>query len=496
MPPQLLLRSLIRRSAVPQARQISSQPSQSNSRRRFLSLFVAISAGGCAITGAIAFFSISPSSPSNVSPHHLGPIHSDRAFDNPDEFRTWTILERETTTADTSILTLVRREQYEPESPPCSDDDLREKPIASPDVLSRIDRGEGLGCSTRALLDKLYDSAIWAVEVKHPALQVSREYTPLPPVPAVAPEQELGSVTSSKQEGSSNPDHDTIKLQLFLRNYKSCGGEVSAYLHSLPIGASVELRGPKIEVVVPESSNTFGGILFLAGGTGIAAAIQLATAIWRRGKVEQSTWGSAPFTILWSARDAYECSAGLFAHPSARSVTSYFNPMSWFGRGRQYTIPPDATQPNALTKRIQQLQADFPSLDVQTFPGSAFANGALRLSDRDLGAHLLTPSTHPRILVLSGPENYVSHFKRVAYTLCSSASSTHSRMFGTGLFGSHQPQACAIKSLPIFYPPGSSLKTYDSRGRILPNRSRGTILLEEHGASSDRADWLVGVTSS
>lgn len=122
-------------------------------------------------------------------------------------------------------------------------------------------------------LKELWNSAVWSIEIKQPQLQIARAYTPLPPL----------------------PHHTEEEMHLLIRKEKN--GEVSGYLHALPELAAVELRGPGVEYQIPENVEE---VVFLAGGTGIAPALQVANAL--RGKARVS--------ILWANRRREDCVGG------------------------------------------------------------------------------------------------------------------------------------------------------------------------------------------
>lgn len=117
--------------------------------------------------------------------------------------------------------------------------------------------------------------AIQSVLFKQPQLQIARAYTLLPPEPGQAPDE----------------------LRFLIRREK--GGEVSSYLHRLEAGAEVELRGPGAEYALP--SERIGKVVFLAGGTGIAPALQAARAVAGEG---------ADVHILWANRRREDCEGG------------------------------------------------------------------------------------------------------------------------------------------------------------------------------------------
>lgn len=120
-----------------------------------------------------------------------------------------------------------------------------------------------------------------SVEVKHPQVQIARHYTPLP---------------------STDADGGAIRLLV----KREPAGEMSRYLFSLPPSSTVELRGPHTEydlfpapVSPPPSGGGGGKLLFLAGGTGIAPALQCAHKLLSRNE-------SASMRILWAVRHRAE----------------------------------------------------------------------------------------------------------------------------------------------------------------------------------------------
>ncbi|KAK4453171.1 Sucrase/ferredoxin-like-domain-containing protein, partial [Podospora aff. communis PSN243] len=80
----------------------------------------------------------------------------------------------------------------------------------------------------REILEDAWKHGLWSVEIKQPQIQVSRDYTPLPPA---SPEAE---------------DEDLVYSKLRFLVRKIDGGEVSTYLSGLHVGDTVELRGPHL----------------------------------------------------------------------------------------------------------------------------------------------------------------------------------------------------------------------------------------------------------
>lgn len=128
---------------------------------------------------------------------------------------------------------------------------------------------------------KEWDVGTWSVEFKQPELVIAREYTPLPPVP-------------SPKEG------EEADLRFLIR--KEVGGEMSGYLFGLPEGYILNLRGPKEEYCLKPSSGPWAReVVFLAGGTGIATALQVAHILLNRGEAAKDE-EKPRIKILWSNR--------------------------------------------------------------------------------------------------------------------------------------------------------------------------------------------------
>jgi hypothetical protein len=120
-------------------------------------------------------------------------------------------------------------------------------------------------------------------------LQVAREYTPLPEVAGVDPE-------NWKTEGKA-------ELRFLIRKME--GGEVSNYLSSLNVGDAVELRGPHYGFDVRKRLGGAERVVFLAGGTGIAPALQVVKAVLEGERLEKGP----RVDILWANRQRADCRA-------------------------------------------------------------------------------------------------------------------------------------------------------------------------------------------
>ncbi|EER29014.1 mitochondrial peripheral inner membrane protein [Coccidioides posadasii str. Silveira] len=143
---------------------------------------------------------------------------------------------------------------------------------------------------------------LWSVQFKQPHLQVGRDYTPLPPIG----EDEL-PIDEAVRDGDN--------LRFLIRREPE--GEVSGYLHSLKPGAILEFRGPQMEFELPDDIRE---VLFIAGGTGIAPALQAAHTIFGERQLKD-----VRMRILWANRRREDCLGGRNDFPAAA-------PTSWWSR--------------------------------------------------------------------------------------------------------------------------------------------------------------------
>lgn len=151
----------------------------------------------------------------------------------------------------------------------------------------------------KVLFDKLWNTGIWSVEVKQPDLQIARSYTPLPPLESTAA---TGTYTAAHTSSLAIKD-----LRFLVRRYVT--GEMSNYLSRLPVTAPVHLRGGHMEYVLPEE---IADVVFIAGGTSIAPAVQVAHALSVRGDTgdqfgrddgrREGSGLRTRMTVLWANR--------------------------------------------------------------------------------------------------------------------------------------------------------------------------------------------------
>ena len=211
-----------------------------------------------------------------------------------------------------------------------------------------------------------WKKGIWNFQFKQPQIQVVRAYTPLPP-----------------PIGKRDEPEPQDQLRFLIRNESH--GEVSGWLHRLPVGSEIEMRGANLEYEIsPEIKN----VIFLAGGTGIASALQAAHALLSRGdepSVRSNGHKNNPhISILWANRSRNECI-------ETRSGT------------------PEA---NLISKELQQLCADHPGqVTVDCFFDSEnifIDKGAVSAALSKLGENSSAAPTETQVLV-SGPEGFINY---------------------------------------------------------------------------------------
>ncbi|KAJ5675927.1 hypothetical protein N7462_008824 [Penicillium macrosclerotiorum] len=236
-------------------------------------------------------------------------------------------------------------------------------------------------------------TGVWSVMFKQPQLQIGRDYTPLPTTEATS------LTVDEENEGY---------LRFFIR--KDPFGEVSRYLHSLEIGADIEMRGPQIECSIPEETQE---ILFIAGGTGIAPALQAGYSLLNR----TTTQNRPRIHILWASRLRQDCLGGVSDTPNGPvSTGSWF--WGWFGSSKssasESQAVPAVSQNQASSLIVRELEA----LKSQ-YPGQITVDYYLDEDNRFIGKKDISQfieSTSPavesgknKLILVSGPEGFISY---------------------------------------------------------------------------------------
>jgi hypothetical protein len=229
--------------------------------------------------------------------------------------------------------------------------------------------------------------AIKSVQVKQPQLQIARNYTLLPPLDGEPSEE----------------------LSFLIR--KEPRGEVSGYLHRLPVGAEIELRGPVVDYVLPRDVDT---IVFLAGGTGIAPAMQVADSLGRDSNMH----------ILWASKRSEDCAGGTSDDPQTKGWMSRVSiwPVLRFWQTQASTVGETANSRESLVvSRLNYLkhsqngaaESDGPTLLVDYFvdeEGTFISGGHIRQLLKEADEATSRRQTSSKLLFISGPEGFVSYW--------------------------------------------------------------------------------------
>lgn len=284
------------------------------------------------------------------------PDDSETSSLNPHTFVPYTLVSKQQTSPTSSIFTLRNRE----------------------------------GSSNPQALKDIWKQSVWSVQLKQPQLQIARAYTPLPPL-----------------VGSLDDEHGEAQELRFLVR-KEEGGEVSTYIHRLPEQSTIELRGPNVECELPHDVKE---VLFLAGGTGIAPAMQVAHALNNR--------PGARMHILWANRQRGDCTGG-----QSDSLQAPLPGRSWGWRSVLGLGKPGLSQDTAkhvekqgiVVKELEALKhrsQAHKGLSVEYFVDEekSFIQPAniarhLKVSTQKDGA----PTKGPRVILVSGPDGFIEHW--------------------------------------------------------------------------------------
>ncbi|KAI0977528.1 hypothetical protein F4678DRAFT_17755 [Xylaria arbuscula] len=203
-------------------------------------------------------------------------------------------------TSTFSAFTITKREQV---SPTAFIITLRPSAWVDPQRVEsgRVEEDDGGFLSSR--IKEAWRHGLWSVEIKQPQLQIARHYTPLPPLPSLIEDE-----TSDTSEVQAD-------LRILIRRMD--GGEMSNYLSRQHVGDTVWLRGPHLGFDISrrlgyDSSNdsdtetvevgTQRGVVFLAGGTGIAPALQVAHKLLDSADQGRRGQNHPRVSILWANR--------------------------------------------------------------------------------------------------------------------------------------------------------------------------------------------------
>ncbi|KAI1111908.1 Sucrase/ferredoxin-like-domain-containing protein [Nemania sp. NC0429] len=252
------------------------------------------------------------------------------------------------------------------------------------------DGGRAAGFLSTRIRDA-WRHGLWSVEIKQPQLQIARHYTPLPafsslPILPPVEEQDTVSVQSSDTNGlQTTRNHQTNRgqkeqdeqadLRFLIR--KIDGGEMSNYLARQRVGDTIWLRGPHLGFDVVRRlghSNDNGdsndgdteisrigsqrGLVFLAGGTGIAPALQIAHKLLDG---PDSSKDQPRISILWANRRGADA-LGRGHLPSLQGKSKAW--FRWSNSSADQELRKTQTDENpssSLALQIQGLQRRHPS---------------------------------------------------------------------------------------------------------------------------------------
>jgi hypothetical protein len=244
--------------------------------------------------------------------------------------------------------------------------------------------------------DLAWLTGVWSVTFKQPQLQIGRNYTPLP----------------ATRIRCTDPKNDTLNgedetLRFFIR--KDPHGEVSGYLYSLNLGSNVEIRGPQVECeIAPE----VGEILFIAGGTGIAPALQAAYTLLSR----TSETHRPSIRILWANRRRDDCVGG--SNHSSEPNNGVKPP--WWKLGfaqspltaRSKTLDPLLDPPTVgpIVKELEALKSQFADqITVDYFvdeENTFITRDTIRKSADALSSNA---NSQFKMILISGPPGFVNY---------------------------------------------------------------------------------------
>ncbi|KAF7591988.1 hypothetical protein BBP40_000835 [Aspergillus hancockii] len=235
------------------------------------------------------------------------------------------------------------------------------------------------------IYEEAWKTGVWSVMFKQPQLQIGRDYTPLPP-------------TSVEENDES--------LRFYIR--KDPFGEMSRYLHGLEIGTPIEMRGPQIECeILPDVRE----VLFIAGGTGIAPALQAGHTLLGRTAEKHKP----KIHILWANRKRADCAGGI----NDSAITS--NPqVSWFSgllKSSSSKPPPGDLHPNPcsfsspIVKELEALKTQYPgqvTVDYFVDEENTFI-GKEAILDFAGSTCPSQGSQNQKLILVSGPEGFIGY---------------------------------------------------------------------------------------
>ena len=247
---------------------------------------------------------------------------------------------------------------------------------------------------------RAWEKGLWSLEVKQPQLQIARAYTPLPPI-------------------DTDENEPNGALRFLIREEPR--GEVSRYLHKLPLGAKVDLRGPHTEYEFPDFPQHIDEVLFIAGGTGIAPALQVAHSLYNCNR-HRSKYPLPKIRILWANRkreDAFGGRKDSLEVPKevSRSEEECAIDVATGARSPSTRHVAAATPQTSLDQQLETFRALFKenlSVDYFIDEENSF------ITENVLKAYVNIPEPKPpfyptegsgtKLILISGPDGFVKHY--------------------------------------------------------------------------------------
>ncbi|KAL8768850.1 MAG: hypothetical protein Q9209_005031 [Squamulea sp. 1 TL-2023] len=247
---------------------------------------------------------------------------------------------------------------------------------------------------------------IWSVQIKHPLLTIARLYTP---IPTILKDPYAHALGETADYASLNPQDN--QLRFLIRNHPE--GELSRFLSRLQPGARIELRGPYQEFEFPKNLEQ---VVFLAGGTGISPALQMAHALLEDG----SDVPKPTMTIFWANRLAEDCKGALLEpdHRPGNLLQQTWHSIFGSADREPATLPVPNPEDSPIVRELSTLKTRYPA----NFHVSYFADDQQRfITERDIhvktqqpGSRVIQPtpsdSFSKKLIMVSGPDGFVEHF--------------------------------------------------------------------------------------
>ncbi|PRT55215.1 Cytochrome c mitochondrial import factor CYC2 [Wickerhamiella sorbophila] len=254
---------------------------------------------------------------------------------------------------------------------------------------------------------------LWSVQVKHPEIQIARKYTPLPLY--YMQSRENGEEKALLRILGSAPDEG--RLVLVVKKYDD--GEMSRYLHSLPVGSEVELRGPYVEHKFPYTHADMSpvrepmldlptrmkaekpidpaaipdNIAFFTAGTGIAPALQT---LLSRNPPKGFTH---VYHSVRSRQDIPFTRFMLFLEKVGRAKFHFY-----VDDENKFLTLQDIPKPVPKQPRALDTPEEVEPTDVQ--PASTWPNAVAQFADKSYKPNYLKG---PSLAVVCGPPGYIAY---------------------------------------------------------------------------------------